>query len=184
MKTLVSQSETKCHEERKGRHRPWFIFLVFCCSSNVLVRWFRLHNCESGVRPFSRALPKMGAIIFVSLYIVVADVQLSSLPRHVPQETDFQTRVAPLLPPEVSIVGTYPFRGLRICAENLEPRFFFIHFLITAVIHPWLADLQRVLWPDSLCGQLVVRRLLFLIFSLFHLPPKLASCSLSSFDPL
>ena len=38
--TLVGQRE-RCHEERKRRQRrPWIFFLVFCCSSNVLIAGF------------------------------------------------------------------------------------------------------------------------------------------------
>ena len=35
--------------------------LIFCCSSNILVCWFCLHSCESGIRPLFGADSKMGA---------------------------------------------------------------------------------------------------------------------------
>ena len=58
-------------------------------------------------------------------------------------------------------------------------RFFIQSFLIIVVIHPGLTDLLRVLWPDSLRGQLVTADI-HLFFS-FLLPPKLASDSLFNF---
>ena len=65
-------------------HRPWIFFLVFCCNANVLVCWFRL--CwVSDVRPLFGAHPKIRAVIFISLYIFVAGVQLFSLSRYVSQ---------------------------------------------------------------------------------------------------
>ena len=55
--------------EREGKYRSWIFFLIFCCSSNLLVRWFRLHSCAFGVGPLFGAHPKTEAIIFVSLHL-------------------------------------------------------------------------------------------------------------------
>ena len=112
--------------EREQTQSLNFFFLVFCCSSNVLVRWFRLHWCASGVRPLFGAHLTMGATIFVSLYIFVAGVQLSSLPRHVSQTTNFQTRVVPLLPSGVV--------GRNISVSSCSPL-----FLIIFDYRDWLA---------------------------------------------
>ena len=71
-------------------------------SSNGLIRWFSL-SCVSGVRPLFGAHPKIEAVFFVSLYVFVTGVQLSSLPRHVSQQTNFQTRVVHLLPPGIRV---------------------------------------------------------------------------------
>ena len=56
---------------------------------------------------------------------------------------------------------------------------FFLLFLITAVIHSWLADLQQVLWLDSPEVNWPFRRrcvcFFFLFFLLSLLPPKFTS---------
>ena len=76
---LARQREITCPEERS--HRPWIFFLVFCCSSNVLVCWFRLYSCTS-VGRFFGAHPKIGLVIFTRLYNLVTGVQLWFLFRH------------------------------------------------------------------------------------------------------
>ena len=73
--------------EREGIQRPWIAFLIFCCSSNVLVSRVRFYSCVFGMRPLFRAHPKMGRQIFVSLYISLTGVLHSSLPRRVSQPT-------------------------------------------------------------------------------------------------
>ena len=76
---------------RERGDKPWIIFLVFCCSPNVLLVYcFRLHGCRSSVRSLFGALPpknKMGLVIFIHLYII-SDIQLSSLPHHIWQLTN------------------------------------------------------------------------------------------------
>ena len=70
---FAGQREITCHGERKRRNRHWIFFLVFCCSSNILVCWFHLHSCASGVRPLFRAYSKIGAaisVIFTSSWLV------------------------------------------------------------------------------------------------------------------
>ena len=53
---LAEQRETRCHDEKESRDGPWIFFLLFCCRSKVLVRWFRLHRFASGVRPLISSL--------------------------------------------------------------------------------------------------------------------------------
>ena len=112
--------------ERESRHRPWILFLVFCCSSDVFVRWFCLYSCASGLRPLFELHHKIGLVTFVRLHIFVGWVQLSSLPRHVSQLTDFQNRVAPVLPSVVSEWRNIPFIRFHICAEYLWLLGFFV----------------------------------------------------------
>ena len=56
--TLAIQRETKSCEKKENCDRLWIFFLIFCCCSNELVHWFRLHGCVSGVRSFSEVTPK------------------------------------------------------------------------------------------------------------------------------
>ena len=130
--------------EKESRHRQIF-FLVFCYSSDVLVRWFRLHSCASGVRPLFGAQSKMGATTFD--YLRPGKCSLLSLPRHASLLTNFQTQVVLFLSSAQKIFKSY---------------------LITVVIHRWLADLQRALWPDFSGVSKPFRRLsvsfLFLLF--------------------
>ena len=77
---LVSQRETTCLEEKESEGRPWIVFLVFCCSSNVLVHWFRLHSCMSGVRSISGVHRKIGvatSAVFGCLHILISGLQLT-----------------------------------------------------------------------------------------------------------
>ena len=77
--------------------RPWIFLLIFCCSSNICVQlwiWCETH-------------PKMGLVIFISLYTSLICVQLLSLPRHILQPTLFQTHIISIC--LVSEWGTYPF---------------------------------------------------------------------------
>ena len=62
---FARQRETKFHEEKESRDRFWIFCLVVCCSSNVFVRWFRLHSGASSVRPLFRAHSKMGDCNFL-----------------------------------------------------------------------------------------------------------------------
>ena len=63
-------------------------------------------------------------------------------------------------------------------AENLEPPFFLKSFLITAALQSWLADLQRVFWPDSLrchwplVDLCLLQTFFFFIFYFFPLSPS------------
>ena len=163
--------------EKESRHRPWILF-PFRCSSNVLVHWFRLHSCGSSMRPHFGALPKMGTGIFVALYIFVAGVQLLSFPRQSFQPTNFQTQVVPLLPPDAGGRNISVSCGFTP-VQKIWNLHFFLSFLIIVVIHPWLAYLQRVLWPDSSEVSRPFCRLCF-FFSLS--PWKLTSCSVHHLD--
>ena len=114
----------------------------------------------------------------LSIFVTFSGLcSLSSLLHLVSEQINFQARVIPLLLPgigagDISVSGG-PHQLRRFGTFNI-----FLAFLITVVIHLWLAHLQRVLWPDSLRGQLPVRRLyvyLFFLFSFFFLSQKLAS---------
>ena len=131
--------------EREGRHRPWTIFPVFCCSSNVLVCWFYLHSCVPGVRSIFGAHSKIGAATFHYFHIVL--VSAYSHLYHV-MSPSLLTWVVPLFPPFIG-GRTYLF----LVVPHLHRRFwtswvFFLSILITIVIHSWLADLQPVLWLE------------------------------------
>ena len=85
-----------------------------------------------------------------------------------------QLTFKPKLSPYFCLVlrgGHIHFLWFHTCTEDLglpAPRFF-KSFLITIVIHPWLADLQWVLWPDSLKSLWAVHRLSICYFFLFFL---------------
>ena len=113
--------------EKESRHRPWIFFLVFCYISNVLVivRRFRLHSCVSSVKTQFGAHSKLATVIFVSLYIFVAGVQLLFLPCHVSESTNLQTRVIPLLPPGVG-GRTYPLSVVPILCRSFWTSCFFL----------------------------------------------------------
>ena len=177
---LAGQRET-CQEERKSGQTQAFNFLpVFCCSSSVLVAGFVFADSCLVWDPFRISLQN-GAVMFVCLYIFVADVQLSCLPLRVRVLAHFQTRAVRFLP---SVVGTrtVSVSGSSIPVQNIWGLRFFSQFLITVVIHPWLADLQRVLKPESHRGQPAVPEdsicIFFLSFLLSILPQISASCSL------
>ena len=76
-------------------------FLAFPYFSNILVLWIHLYCCMSGVRPLFGTHSKMGAAIFICIYIFMAGVQLLSLPRYISQSTNSLTVVVPLLTPGV-----------------------------------------------------------------------------------
>ena len=74
--TLARQREIQRYEKIEVRHRYWIIFLV----SNVLVHWFCLDSCASGMRLFFGVHPKMLAfkllLVFnCRLYIVASGRQ-------------------------------------------------------------------------------------------------------------
>ena len=71
---LAGQRETTCHEEKESRDRRWIFFLVFYCSSNMFVRWFRFRRFVSGVSPLFRAHLKMGAATLGPPHIAVSIV--------------------------------------------------------------------------------------------------------------
>ena len=106
----------------------------------------------------------MGAVIFVSLYIFMTGIQLLSLSPHDFKLTNFQTQVIPL-------TSTWSGREDICISSGSTPAqkiwnllIFILDILITIVIYFWLADLQGVLWPDSLRGQLAAQHSLCLLF--------------------
>ena len=120
----------------------------------MLVHWFCLLRFASGIRPLFRAHPKMGAITFDYLHIFLASVYLGLYLVMSPSQLTFK--------PESSSYfhlvlegGHICFRWFHTCAEDLGPVFFLVIFNYI-VIHPWLADPQWLLWPESLRWQLAV----------------------------
>ena len=146
--------------EREDGQRPWIFFLVFCCSSNVLIRWFHLYRLESSVRP---------------LFGAHGNFRLSS---HSPSKSSSHLRANGLSNQSRCLTAVWcrweehiHFRRFPSCAEDSGPPFFFKSFLITVVIHPWLADLQRVLYLDSVDSLFA--------FSFLSLSPEISlPCSL------
>ena len=112
-------------KKKKREQTPTLNFLsVFSCS-NVLVCWFHLHRFVSGVRPLLRAHPKIGAVIFVCLYIFVAGVQLLFLSLPVWLLIHFETWVVPHFC-LVSERGHICFWWFHTCAEYFGPSGFFL----------------------------------------------------------
>ena len=143
---------------RKGEQTKTLKFLsVFSCSSNMLVCWFRLHRFVSGVGPLFGAHPKNGAVIFVLLYFIVADVQLAS--SH-PAANSLLIPVCPLL------------------RSGVEER----TYLFPVVLHLR----RRFRTSEGFSRHFSYRSLyvcFFLLFFLFSLlPMKLASRSLYNLD--
>ena len=92
------------------------------------------------VRPIFYALPRL--IFGPNLRLISCRPAARILP--------FKHQWLHLLPSIVS--GEVHIRFLCFCTftEDLKLRGFYLVILITVVIHLWLADLQRVLWADSL----------------------------------
>ena len=151
--SALSEQRKTCHEkrererqtdrEKESRHRPWIFFLTFCCSYNILVSWFLLHSCASGVGPLFGAHPKTGGVIIVFLNIFMSGVQLLYFLVTSSWQLTFK--------PEFLLTSTWCRREDHI---RLQWFYSYADFMIWhlrfvfLVIHPWLADLQRVLWPD------------------------------------
>ena len=77
---------------RKGADHTWIFFLGFCSFPIVVIRWFCLHSCSSGVRQLFGAQPKIGLTIFVSLHLF--DLRLTlvfNLPR-LPDKCSYMSR--------------------------------------------------------------------------------------------
>ena len=73
----VRQREIKCHEEREGRHRH----LVFYCSSRTCLFADFVFTSSVWVRPLFGAHPRMKAVIFCRLHIILTCGQRSSFHR-------------------------------------------------------------------------------------------------------
>ena len=83
------------------------------------------------------------------------------------------------------------WRGRKISVSDVstteqkisETRGFYLLLLIPVVNHWWLADLQRVIWPDSLKSHLVARRR-YNFFSHFFLLSHFIEISLPCIFPI
>ena len=175
--------------ERVGRHRAWISFLLFCCSSNVIAPWFRLHNCMYCVRHFFGAHPKMRAATFDYLHIVLTRIHfclyLVASPSQLATLVFTLSHLAAnwLLNPTRRLTSAWCRKkdisvfGPFISAQMIRDLCFFLSFLDTVVIHPWLADLQQVLWrylPEVSWPFCIISvRFFFFFFSL--LPQKSTS---------
>ena len=98
----------------------------------------KLHRFASGVRSPFGALPK-------TIYCPGL-CSFAFLPRQVSEPFNLQTLVVPFLPPGIGGM-IYLFPTVLHLHRGFGASGFFLSFLITVVIPPWLADLQ-VLWPD------------------------------------
>ena len=116
----------------------------------VFVRLFRLQRFASWVRPLLEPTPKF----WLSSHCP-GSCSLTSLSCHFSEPTNFHTRVVPWLPPGVG-GRTYPFPVVPHLCRRFGTSSFFKYFLITVVIHSWLADPQQEFRPKSIRGQLTV----------------------------
>ena len=132
------------------RDRTWIFFLLFCSSSSVLVRWFRLHSCASGVTPFWGYIQNETAV-FVYIYIVFS---WCSVLVTAPSQLTFKPEV-PLLPPGVGGRNISVSDGSTSTRKIWELQFFKVifdyrsHSLVTG----W-PRLSALAW--LLTGQLAV----------------------------
>ena len=121
------------------------LVLAFYCSSNVPVRWFRLHGFVSSVRRLFGTQPNFRLSSYCPGYS-----SLTSFPLRVRLLTYLKNCRCRLLPQGVS-GKNIRFRWFHTCAEDF--RLFFLSFLITVVVH-WLTYNQclslshsEVSWP-------------------------------------
>ena len=125
---FTGQRETICYKKKISRDRPWIFFLVFCCSSNMLIRWFHLYRLMSGVRPPFGAHPKVGAATFNYLHVVLDSVHLCLYLFTSQSQLTFKPELSPYLC-LVSERGHIHFQWFYACAEDLgPPGFFSSHF--------------------------------------------------------
>ena len=154
-----------------GQTHTLIYFSFFYCSSNrdcSLISSSEL----SGARNFHLSLHRRG-------WFSIHNFTSSRLPAdYLPNP------VASLYPCGVRRMNVSVSSGCTPAQKFWNPLVSLLDILIIAIIHLWLADRQRFLWPVSLRNQLVVRRLFVFssIFSLFLLPVKLASRSLPNFN--
>ena len=132
--------------EREGRYGLWIFILVFCCSSNVVVRWFRLLSGTSGVWPFSELTPKWGPNFGLSSHCPGL-WSLSSFLCHVSEPNNFQTFVVAYFCQE----GTYPFSMVANQRIFRISEFFLVIFVYCCHSPSWptssaLAWFLRVNW--------------------------------------
>ena len=123
--TILAEQREQYIMKRKGKQTQNLNFLsVFSRSSNVFVRWLRLHRFTSGVSPLSEAHPEIGADIFDCVYIFVAGVQLASVPLPVWQRTPFKPASSSYFR-LVSEGEPYPFPVVPHLLRRLETSGFF-----------------------------------------------------------
>ena len=136
--TLVGQRETTCHEEKEFRHRPWIFFYVLSSSSKTR---FLMRSVLTTVHPGSNcSLHHLWLVFYYHLYLITFSNQLTFKPESSPYFC------------LVLEGGHIHFQKFHTGTEDLGPG----GGVITKVIHQWLANLQQVLWPESLRCQLVI----------------------------
>ena len=145
----MRERDRETETDRQSRYRPW-IFILF--SVAVLTHSFAgfLTTAPRLVRDSVLELtPKWGpqpSAVFTLSYLVF---NCLSLLRH----SGCQLIFKPKSPPYFRLVsegGSYLFPMVLHLRWRFGTPCFCRYFLITVVIHLWLADRQRVLWPDSL----------------------------------
>ena len=182
--TLIEQKGITYHEEKGSRDRPWIFFLFSVVVLTCLFAGFVFTGSILVWYPFSEPKPKW-RLQLSTILTYFCQFALRSLRLHAYEPTNFQTRVVPLLP---SGVGgrTYPFPVVPHLPRRFGTSVFYV-ILITVVIHLWVADPQRVLWPDSPEVRWPPRRfcmLFLLIFSSLSPTPEIYLPSPSKFDSL
>ena len=116
---------------------------------------------------FSELTRQKRTATFNYLLIVLACVHSRFYMVTCTNQLTFKTKSSPyfLL---VSEGGPIRFRWFNSCAENLGLLVFSRSFLITAVIHPWLADLHQVLWLSHSEVSRHFHRLCLLFLTVFY----------------
>ena len=124
------------------------------------------------MKPHYGAHSQINAAVFILVF--------TSLRHRLP--TNFQTRVILLILPYVG-GRTFPFPVVSHLHRRFGTSDFFKSFLITVVLYSWVADQQKVLWPNSLELSCPFRRLCACFFFFFFLFPSPEICfpSLSNF---
>ena len=160
--------------ETASRHKPWIFFPYSLAVLTRFFHWFRLHRFASGVRhlfgpylqnaahKFSSELTSLWFVFNWRLYILTTHSQLA-----------FKTELSAYFWLE-SERKTYPFPLVPHMSSRFGTSVFFKSFLITVIIHPWLADLYPRPWPKSLRGQLfpLIHSLFFSSYFFFLLSPS------------
>ena len=145
---MAEQSETTCHEkkERKGTDLEFSTTFSFQVRTYLLAYFVFAFDTPFqsetwNVAVTSDYLHMAPAIVPSHLYLCTS-----------PKELTFKPESSPYL--RMVLEEHILFRCFHTSIENLEPSVFSSHFN-SLVIHPWLADQDRVLWP-VLSGQLPV----------------------------
>ena len=177
---FAGQRETTCHEEKDRTDSnlgfySWFSVVVRA----YLFAGFLFTGSRLQCDPFSEFTSKWRPINFrLSLHLRGwCSTRIFTSSR--PAAYQLSNRSRPR--------GPYPFPMVLHLHRRFGTFVFFNLFLITVVIHLWLADLQTALQPQSLRGQLAfavdsMSAFLSYLFLLFFLPQKLVSRSLYHLD--